>query len=213
MLVRRLSTIVLAVAALAVLAVPAAAHVTVNPSTATAGAFAKLDLRVPHGCEGQATEVVSVRIAEGVVSVVPEQVPGWDVATETGVYDEPVDLHGELVTEGVRVVTWTAQPGQALPDGRFVDFGLSVRLPEADGPLYFPAVQTCVDGSQAAWVEIATEDDDAEELEYPAPAVALTADGGTTGPDAWSIAALLAGLIGLLVGGAALAAARRGASV
>lgn len=228
---RRLCTIVLAAVTRAALvatlvtamAAPAAAHVSVSPAAAPAGGFARLALRVPHGCDGQATRVISTRIPDGVVSVVPQRLPGWEVTTESGAYDEPVELHGAQVREGVRLVTWTAQPGEELPDGQFLEFGLSVRLPEADGALALPTVQTCVDGSEAAWVEVAGAGE--PEPEQPAPAVQLTAghDHGQdraagaktpaadapSGPGGWTLAALVLAAGGALAGGAALVSVRR----
>jgi periplasmic copper chaperone A len=174
---RTATTLLLGGVLTALVAAPAAAHITVNPSSTAAGGYAVLDVRVPHGCDGEATEKVEVRIPDGVVSVKPEQVPGWAVETEIGEYDEPVDLHGSPVTEGVQVVAWTAEAGQELPDDQYRDFGLSVRLPDAEGEtLVFSAVQTCVDGNEEAWIE--TSDDPDAELDYPAPTVTLTAGGG-----------------------------------
>lgn len=221
---------------------PAAAHVTADPSATAAGGYAVVDLRVPHGCDGEATNEVEVQIPDGVISVKPEQVPGWTATTELGAYDEPVELHGSEVTEGVKVVTWTADDGQELPDDQYRDFGLSVRFPDAEGEtLTFPAIQTCVDGSEEAWIE--TSDDPEAELDHPAPTITLTAagdghgggdgtDDGTEdetasvaaedaelaatpatgsddgGTDALVYVALGVGLLGLVVGGAGLAAAR-----
>jgi periplasmic copper chaperone A len=180
---RSVTTLLLGGLLTALVAAPAAAHVTVDPSSTAAGAYALLDVRVPHGCDGEATAKVEVRIPDGVVSVKPEQVPGWAVSTEIGEYDEPIELHGSPVTEGVRVVAWTAEAGQELPDDLYRDFGLSVRLPDAEGEtLVFPAVQTCVDGNEAAWIE--TSDDPDAELDHPAPTVTLTAGGGGHGGDA-----------------------------
>jgi uncharacterized protein YcnI len=165
-----------------VTAVPAAAHVTANPREAKADGYAKFDFRVGHGCEGEPTEELTIQIPDGVVSVKPEHVPGWDATTEVGPLDEPVELHGEEITEGVKVVTFTAQAGSELPDDRFREFGVSMRLPDRAGEtLFFPAVQTCTDGSEEAWIEIPSEGQDAHEFESPAPSVTLTAAGGGHG--------------------------------
>ncbi|MEX1162798.1 MAG: YcnI family protein [Nitriliruptor sp.] len=175
---RRATTSLLLGSVLSLLvAAPAAAHVTANPSSTTADGYAMIDIRVPHGCDGEATSEVAVRIPDGVISVKPEQLPGWTATTEIGPYDEPVEMHGSSVTEGVKVVTWTADAGQELADDQFRDFGLSVKFPDAAGEtLTFPAVQTCVDGSEAAWIE--TSDDPEAELAYPAPSITLTAATG-----------------------------------
>ncbi|WP_052664920.1 YcnI family protein [Nitriliruptor alkaliphilus] len=178
---RRATTSVLLGSALTLLlAGPAAAHVTANPSSTAAGSYAVIDMRVPHGCEGAATNVLEVQIPDGVISVKPEHVPGWTATTEIGPYDEPVELHGSPVTEGVKVVTWTADEGQELADDQYREFGLSVRLPDAAGEtLTIPAVQTCVDGAEEAWIE--TSDDPDADLAYPAPQITLTAGGGGHG--------------------------------
>lgn len=160
----------------AVAAGPAMAHTTANPDEAEAAGFAKIDFRVGHGCDGQPTQALAVRIPDGVVSVKPEQEPGWEADTETGELDEPVELHGEEITEGVTEVSWTAQDGSELPDDEVRDFGLSMQLPDRAGEtLYFPAVQTCPDGSEIAWIEIPQEGESPDDLEEPAPSVMLTA--------------------------------------
>lgn len=228
-------------AATLLVAGPASAHVSATPSEGASGGYARFAFRVPHGCDGAPTDEVAIQMPAGVVSVKPEFVPGWDAVAEIGPYDEPVELHGEELTEGVQSVTWTAQPGQELPDDHFREFGLSVKLPdgEAGDALYFPTVQSCPDGSEIAWIEIPSGD---EEPESPAPSVTLTTaddahghDAGDDeddepvvhdtataesapaglaaaeddGPDALTIVALAVGLLGLVVGGAGLAIARR----
>lgn len=240
---RVLPTTAATIAATLLVVGPAAAHVSANPSEASSGAYARFAFRVPHGCDGAPTDEVAIRVPAGVASVKPEFVPGWDVSSEVGPYDEPVELHGEEITEGVQSVTWTAQPGQELPDDQFREFGLSVKLPdgEAGDVLYFPTVQSCPDGGEIAWIEIPSGD---EELESPAPAVTLTAatdghghgapgddepdgdaghaasSGGTAeaapaglaaaeGTDPLLVVALAVGVLGLGVGAAGLATARR----
>lgn len=180
MSVRRPVLVIAVVSALTTLAAPAMAHTTANPDTTAAGSYAVVDMRVPHGCDGAATAVLDVQIPAGVTSVKPEFVPGWTATTEIGEYDEPIEIHGEEVTEGVVAVTWTADEGQELPDTQFRNFGISVKFPDAAGEtLYFPAVQTCVDGSESAWIEIPSED--GEELDSPSPAITLTEGAGGHG--------------------------------
>jgi uncharacterized protein YcnI len=173
--------IVLAALAAAVLAPAASAHVTANPSEAPAGGFAMISFRVPHGCEESPTTSISVQIPPGVVSVAPEAVPGWEVETVEGPYDEPVLLHGEEVTEGVKEVTWTGGP---LDAHQFLDFGLSMRMPETEGEtVYFPVVQTCEQG-ETGWITIPVEGE--EEPDTPAPGVELLAASGGHGSSSGS---------------------------
>jgi uncharacterized protein YcnI len=168
--------ILLAAIAAAVLAPAASAHVTANPAEAPAGGFTMISFRVPHGCEESATTRLSIQIPEGVVSVAPEAVPGWEVETVEGPYDEPVQLHGEEVTEGVKEVTWTGGP---LDAHQFLDFGLSMRMPEAEGEtIYFPVVQTCEQG-ETSWITIPVAGE--EEPDTPAPGVTLLAASGGHG--------------------------------
>lgn len=136
-------------AATVLVAFPAAAHVSVTPSDAAAGGYATLAFSVPHGCDGESTNTIEVAIPAGVVSVKPEFVAGWDATTEIGPYDEPVELHGDEITEGAVAVTWTAQDdAAALPDDQFRTFGITMKLPDAEPgtELPFPTVQGCVDG-------------------------------------------------------------------
>ncbi|HVL99237.1 MAG TPA: YcnI family protein [Egibacteraceae bacterium] len=158
---------------------PVLAHVTINPQEAAADSYARFAFRVGHGCEGSPTTEVAVQIPPGVVSVKPELVPGWEYETVVGELSEPVELHGEEITEGVQEVRWFGGP--PIPDEAFQEFGLSVRLPDAAGDiLYFPVAQRCGEGEHA-WIERPDEGRPDEELEEPAPGLLLTAGGGHGG--------------------------------
>lgn len=151
---------VLAVGMLALVAGPAVAHVTANPNTAVAGGRAATTLVVPHGCDGSPTVAVEVAIPDEVDGVTPEQVAGWDV---------------EVTDESV---TWTAEPGGALPEGQFRGFGLRLVLPDTPGEvLWLPTIQTCEDG-ESAWIEIPDDLDGWGDLDHPAPYLELTAGEG-----------------------------------
>jgi uncharacterized protein YcnI len=150
-------------------AAPAAAHVTAVQTTAPADGFATIELQVPHGCEGQPTNELSVQLRDDISSVKAEAVPGWTVSYDRQPLDEPIDVFGEEVTEYVASVTWTAT-GQPLPDDQYLRFGISMKMPNLEGEqVLLPTVQRCVGGSEAAWV------DEDPESEHPAPAVELTA--------------------------------------
>lgn len=212
---KRVVTVSIAVVALALIALPAWAHVTVSPLEAPSDGFATLTFQVAHGCEGSATTALAVQIPAGVVSVKPQVKPGWDVEIEEGTLPEPVDYFGDTVTEGVLSVTWTGGP---LEDIHMETFTMSVKLPPAEGEtLYFPAVQTCEEG-ETAWIQIPAEGQTEDDLETPAPAVTLVAgegshgaaaedDGGST--DTLTIVALILGGVGAVAGVAALAISRR----
>lgn len=167
---------------LVLLAAPAWAHVTANPGNAPAGESAVINFRIGHGCDGSPTTAVSVQIPDTVAGVTPEFVPGWSIDTTTGQLSEPVELHGETVTDGTREITWSG--GTPIPDDSFFEFGVSMQLPDQAGEtLYFPVVQTCESG-ETAWIEIPAEGEDEHDLDAPAPSVTLTDSAGGDDHDA-----------------------------
>jgi uncharacterized protein YcnI len=175
-LLRPLPVIVAAPAlAIGLTATVASAHATAQNTNAPSGGYGYLDIRIPHGCDGQPTISVAVQIPDGVVGVKPERKAGWTTTTVKGPIT-PYESHGNTISEGVVEVVWTTD--DPLPDDMFEDFGMSVKWPDQPGDtLYFPTVQQCPEGGEAAWIEIPAEGQDPHALDAPAPAVVLT--GGT----------------------------------
>lgn len=217
------SRLLLMFAALVALMLPAtaAAHISVSPETAPAGGYAMLDFSVPHGCDAAATNQIAVRMPAQVISATPEEVAGWTLKVKEGKLPEPVEQHGEQVTEGVREVTWTGGP---LPDGHLQRFGLSVAFAGESGEMApFKIIQGCVNGEETGWIQEVTTDGPDPEL--PAPTVTLTAaehsdDGAepaavvsnaseSSSSNGLAIAALIVGALGLILGGVALGRTRR----
>lgn len=209
----------------------AGAHVTVSPGEAPAGTYAVLTVSVPHGCDGSATTEVAIQIPEQTPTVTPSVNPNWDVKKVMVELDEPmVDSHGNELTERVGQVVYTAKT--PLPDDLRDAFELSVRMPDTPGDtLAFPTVQTCEEGEHA-WVQLAAEGEDPGDLDEPAPLVTVTEPSAENNPssqddsaaeetveaasqgddesnNALAIGALAAGVLGIGVGGAALARTRR----
>ncbi|MBE3637592.1 DUF1775 domain-containing protein [Mangrovicoccus algicola] len=166
----------LSVAIAALLSIPALAqaHATLEQKQAVIGATTKITLRVPHGCDGAATDTVRLEIPEGVYNVKPMPKPGWDLRTETGAYATPFVSHGQEMTEGVRAVIWS---GGDLPDAFYDEFTIRGTVgPDAQpGAIHFPAVQGCGDAT-ADW----TDTSGSHDVPNPAPALMLVAgeDGG-----------------------------------
>lgn len=158
---------------LAALGGVASAHITPVDPTAPAGTYATVELQVPHGCDGQATNKVSVQLRDDISSVTAQSIPGWTVEYERSPLDEPIEDHGQEITEYVSSVSWTAT-GDPLPDDQFMRFGISMRTPDLAGEtLLLPTVQDCVDGSDSAWINADPDSDN------PAPSVELVStDGG-----------------------------------
>ncbi|MBX6748250.1 MAG: YcnI family protein [Micromonosporaceae bacterium] len=215
--------VVVAVAALAVfgLGSPAAAHVSVNPRTATQGGFAKLTFRVPNEKATASTVKVEIQLPQDapVASVSTRPVPGWSVEVQHRTLDEPVTAHGAQITEVVDVITWTASPGAEIGPGQFQEFDISAGpLPEVD-QMVFKALQHYSDGEVVRWID---EPREGVELEHPAPVLRLTpaegdeteAAAGDTGGGSgvaigFGVAGAVLGLAGLALG---LLAYRRSAA-
>jgi uncharacterized protein YcnI len=221
-----------AIAALA-LAAPAAAsaHVTLQPATAPAGGFARLDVRVPNERDDKGTVKVDVKLPPGFVSAAYEPVPGWTVELTRERLDEPIEIEGLEINEQISRITWTGDPdrGGIIEPGQFQDFGLSLAIPEGrpGEKLTFKALQTYEGGEIVRWIG-------PEDADEPAPTVTLApagAGGGHGAPaigapdsarsapasdesesDGLAIAALVVGALGLLAGVAGLLAARRAAT-
>jgi uncharacterized protein YcnI len=230
-----------AATAVVVLAGPAAAHVTVNPSEAAQGGFEKLTFRVPNERDDSGTTAVEVNMpADAVLQYVSVQpVAGWTADVAMRPLDEPVEAEGGTVTEVVDKITWT---GGTINPGEFEEFSISAGvLPDDVDKLEFPAIQTYASGEEVRWIEEVAEGGD--EPEHPVPTLYLTAatgdghggggdaeeasTGGATGEDAaaaassdsddgssnaLSIVALVVGGLGVILGGLALIRGRSAAA-
>lgn len=181
----RALTRALGVAALAVVALApmASAHVTVNPGEVEKGSFARLTFRVPNERDDAGTTSLEVNLPEDVaftsVSIKPLQ--GWTATTEMRTLDEPIDNHGEQVTEVVSKITWT---GGVINPGEFQEFDVSLgRMPEEGDSLSFPSIQTYSSGEVVRWIDPVVEGQ--EEPEHPAPTLKLidpAPESGTAAP-------------------------------
>jgi periplasmic copper chaperone A len=163
------------VAAAVLLAVTGAqAHVTLEAKEAVAGSTQKIVLRVPHGCDGKATNTVRVKVPDGMMSVKAQPKAGWTLTLVKAPLANPItDGHGNTVSEGVSEVVWS---GGDLPDEFYDEFVLRGTLPKMAGAmLYFPVVQECPEGATARWIEIPTAGQSAHDLKMPAPGLKLTA--------------------------------------
>lgn len=195
--------IALALIASLALAMPAnaGAHVTLQPDEAAAGGFTVLDVRVPNEGSGPATTKVSLRFPPGFSYALYQAAPGWSVKVRM---QKPP-------TSEVREMTWTANSERTgVQVGQLLDFPIGVQLPgEVGDTLTFKAIQTYDDGSVVRWVG-------GPETELPAPRVLIiqdeadyrTAASGTpeadSDGDGLAIAALVVGIVALLLGGGAL---------
>lgn len=197
---------------------PASAHVTVTPSTTAAGAHAVLRFSVEHGCEDSPTTKIAIQIPPQITSVTPTRSALWKVEKRTEKVSE-----GDKIVERVGSVAFMTDT--PLPDGYRDVLELAVQLPDADGTtLTFPTIQTCEQG-ESAWTEVPQDGQSVGGLELPAPAFTISepvagsyhhaAISKPTSPavpakaDNLTLAALVVGLVGAVVGGIALFRQRR----
>jgi uncharacterized protein YcnI len=171
--IRRAATVLAAATALtAGLALPALAHVTINPGTAEQGGFTKVAFRVPNERDDASTVKIEVSFPTdhplAFVSVKP--VPGWDVKVTEGKLPKPVKTeYGEL-KDAVTTVVWS---GGKIGKGEFQEFEVSMgQLPKDTDELAFPTKQTYSGGEVVNWADPPKAD--GTEAEHPAPTLKLT---------------------------------------
>jgi len=204
-----------AATAVAAFALPAAAdaHVTLQPNSAAAGGFTRLDVRVPNERDDAATTKVELQLPDGFAFASYEPNPGWTVKVTTAKLAQPIPTDDGEVTEGVKQITWTSKQG--IPPGAFMDFGLSVQVPgKAGDALTFKALQTYSNGEVVRWIGPEGSDNPAPTVSVTAPAgdehaAASTTPSSSDSTDTLSVVALIVGALGLLAGMAAFATTRR----
>jgi len=150
----------------AILIAPMAlAHINVEPASATAGAYQKLTFRVGHGCDGSATNSITVLLPDALAGAKPMPKAGWSIATVDGKLAAPVMSHGVVLTSAVREVSWKGGP---LPHAHYDEFSMQVKLPDAAGKLYFKVIQGC-DKGRTEWSELPNAA--GAKVKFPAPAL------------------------------------------
>ena len=155
-----------------VLALPAAAHVTVQPQEAPAAAFFRFTVRVPTEREDASTVKVKVEFPENLVFTSFQPKPGWKRTVQMKKLAEPIEVFGTKIDEVVGSVTWS---GGSIAPHEFDEFGFSARVPEEEGPLTFSAIQTYDSGEVVKWTG-------APDSEQPAAVVSVVDMGGEEAP-------------------------------
>jgi periplasmic copper chaperone A len=165
---------ILATLAVGALAAPASAHVSVNPSEASQGGFAKLAFRVPDEKDAASTTKVEVSLPadKPITFVSVRPLNGWTAQVDKTKLATPIKSEdGDEITEAVSRITWTASGDAAIQPGQFQEFEISAGpLPAAD-KVVFKALQTYSDGDVVRWIEETGAD--GKEPEHPAPTLKL----------------------------------------
>jgi uncharacterized protein YcnI len=171
--VRRAATVLAAVTAItAGLALPALAHVTIQPGTAEQGGFTKVAFRVPNERDDASTVKIEVAFPAdhplAFVSVKP--VPGWEVKVTESKLPTPVKTEYGDLEEAVTKVVWS---GGKINPGEFQEFEVSMgQLPKDVDSLTFPTKQEYSGGEVVSWSDAPKTD--GTEAEHPAPLLKLT---------------------------------------
>jgi len=136
---------------------PAQAHASINlyGASAAAGGYGVMFIRIPHGCDGQATDQVTVTVPKEFQSIKAQQVAGWKSSRK-------------LTSSSAVNLIWK---GGSLPDDQFADFGINVKYPAEAGTYYLKVSQKC--GSDfVRWNQLPAS---GVTLEYPAPSIVVAA--------------------------------------
>jgi uncharacterized protein YcnI len=150
-------------------ALPAAAHVTIDPPQAAPHAYVRAALRVPHGCGDAATTRITVRLPEGLAGTRPMPKPGWTLVLTPREGAPAPTSHGAVRDLGT--ITWE---GGCLPNEHYDEFVLRFRVPNTpDTTLWFAVRQECEGGAVVDWAEIPTEGRRLSDYPHPAASMRL----------------------------------------
>jgi uncharacterized protein YcnI len=157
----RRSGFVLVLAAVALTAAPALAHVEVGDSSVAPDGTASVTFSFHHGCAGEPTTSLRIQIPAGVTDVAAQPVEGWQSAVTS--------------TE----VSWT---GGSIPDGEQGSFVATMRVSgEAGTTIWFPTVQGCPTAEET-WIETAAPGEPEPENVAPSIVLATTVGASDTTP-------------------------------
>ena len=145
-----------------VLAAPlaASAHVHVTPDASEAGSTTRLAFSFSHGCDDAPTTSITFTIPDGIDGVTPVLDGAWTISRELGDDGIPTQVTYTAVTP--------VESGVAASIALDVIFASSA----SGTDVAFPVLQTCTTGS-TDWAEVAADGQSEDDLESPAPVVAV----------------------------------------
>jgi uncharacterized protein YcnI len=161
----------LVAAALAAVASPAIAHVSLNATSAPAGSYFFGEFRIAHGCAGSDTISIKVEIPDAILVAKPQPKTGWSLETESKPIDKPIQVDGRPVESRISSITWRGD----LEDTEWDQLGLMAKLPSTPGVLVFPVTQTCAQG-EVTWDEVPTAAN--PHPAHPAPTLTVSPPAG-----------------------------------
>jgi uncharacterized protein len=160
-------------------AVPAFAHVTVQPATAAKGSYSTVSFKVPNEQDSASTVRIEVNLPADhpIASVSLQPVPGWTAKVTTSKLATPLKTDDGTVDQAVTKIVWS---GGKIAPGQFQQFPVSLGpLPQDAGALVFKTLQTYDNGDVVRWIEVPQAGQ--PEPENPAPSLTLTAATAASG--------------------------------
>jgi len=227
-----------AMAAVVALASPASAHVTLHSYEAQqGGSDAIIQVRVPNEESNATTTKIELDFPADapIIGLYVEPTPGWQFQTTVSNLPKPVTNDDGTFTQYVSQVVWT---GGNIPVGGFVDFNIDASDLPTVPTLALKAIQTYSNGDIVRWIDTPAAPGQPDPP-HPQPTLTLapaSSDSGGATPTtaaagaptastkgvatssdvnsakALSIAALVVGLVGLVVAVAALVRRRNTAT-
>ncbi|WP_344056451.1 YcnI family protein, partial [Sphaerisporangium rubeum] len=174
---RRVAAVAAGTLALTVgLALPALAHVTIQPGSVQKGSFSKVAFRVPNERDDASTTklVVEFPVDHPLPFVSVRPLPGWKVEVTEGKLPKPVTTKYGEVAKAVTKITWS---GGKIDPHQFQEFEVSLGgIPEDTDQLLFPTTQTYSSGEVVKWAD--EPKSDGSEAEHPVPTLKLVAATG-----------------------------------
>lgn len=182
-MVRRMAVVLgVSTLAIAALAAPAWAHVTVAPASAEKGAAdVEITFRVPNEEDSATTKVqVALPTSPPLVGVLAQAVPGWTAKVVTQHLTTAIHTDDGDVSDVVSQITWTATSADSgIKPNSFQKFEILVgQLPEDADQIVFKAIQTYANGDVVPWIDPVTPN--GPEAEHPTPILQLTGPSGST---------------------------------
>ncbi|HWJ77598.1 MAG TPA: DUF1775 domain-containing protein [Niallia sp.] len=136
---KKLVSFLVAFAVIFLVAFPASAHVTVNPSSSTTESWEAYSVKVPVEKDLHTTKV-TLKIPSNIEYKMYEAVEGWKVTTST---DD---------NENVTSVTWEAETKEnGIKPGEYRIFTFTAQNPAEAGEIIWDAFQYYEDGSIVEW--------------------------------------------------------------
>jgi uncharacterized protein len=168
------------------LALPASAHVTVDPSSAPQGGTVKLSFLAPN--EEPTAKMTELQISmptppqTPIPTVAVEAKPGWTVRVTTTKLAKPLVTDDGTINEIVSQIDWKAKTGpDSIAPQQFGEFTIDADgLPDRGNQVVFKAIQTYSNGKTVRWIDPVTPG--GPEAEHPTPILELTSPEGDATP-------------------------------